>query len=425
MVAVTNASPVKLKSANWSSSPQRVWLRRALFQVHLWVGIALLAYAIVIGLTGSALVFRDEMEHAMWPAVYRVAPVQRSITMQAAVDRIQSDRPGWVLFALRDFNTPGQATTALMRPAVGQLSANYRQVYFDPNTGQVLLDRLRYGGWLGWLANVHEYLLAGATGLIVSGWMAVGLLVLCVTGIILWWPGIQRWTGALMVNPKARWKRLNWELHSVLGFWTCAALIAVTFTGLDFAFPRTIGDVVELATGSSLTPPSTPTISMKRQSPSNGPSVSHPVMNIDQAIEAVRVALPREAPAGYLQLPSTQAGAVQYKATGYYTGSLPFSELVRVTMDARTGAILAYGDTRKESRGSRIEQYFTTVHFGSFGGDGLFGVAIKSVWVMVGVAPVVLAVTGFIMYWNRKLRPAWLRMKRLRASPGLKVVVRG
>lgn len=425
MAAVTNASPVKPNSVDWLSSPQRVWLRRALFQVHLWIGIALLAYAIVIGLSGSALVFRDEIEHAMWPAIYRVAPVERSITMQAAVDRIQRDRPGWVLFALRDFNTPGQATIALMRPAAGKLSANFRQVYFDPGTGQVLLDRLRYDGWMGCLANIHEYLLAGSPGLIVSGWMAFGLLVLCVTGIILWWPGIQRWTGALMVNPRARWKRLNWELHSVLGFWTSAALIVLTFTGLDFAFPDAIGNVVELATGGSVTPPFTPASSVKRQSPSNSGLLSPPVMNIDQAIEAVRISLPREAPAGYLQLPSTRAGAVQYKATGYYNGSLPFSALVRVTIDARTGAILAYGDTRKESRGSRIEQYFTTVHFGSFGGDGLLGVAIKWLWVLIGIAPALLAVTGLIMYWNRKLRPAWLRMKRLRASSGLKAVVRG
>ena len=408
MEAVTKASSVKVKRANWVSSPQRVWLRRALFQVHLWVGVALFAYAIAIGLSGSALVFRDEMERAIWPAVYRVAPVERSVTMQATVDRIQKDRPGWVVFALRDFNTRGQATTALMRPAAGKLTANYRQVYFNPYTGEVLLDRLRYGGWLGWLANLHEYLLAGPAGLIVSGWMAVGLLVLCVTGILLWWPGVQRWMGALMVNPRARWKRLNWELHSVVGFWTCAALIVVTFTGLDFAFPDAIGSMVELATDGTLS------AHVAQPNPQKRTAIlsSAPLMNIDQAIEAVRLVLPREAPAGYLQLPATRAGAAQYKATGYYSGSLPYSELVRVAIDARTGAVVSYGDTRKESHGSRVEQYFTTIHFGSFGGAGLTGLMIKWLWVLVGLAPALLATTGLIMYWNRSLRPAWLRKQR-------------
>jgi uncharacterized iron-regulated membrane protein len=414
LLQTVESVPVNMKTrrANWLRSPQGVWLRRALFQVHLWVGIALAVYAIAIGLSGSALVFRDEMEHAMWPAVYHVTPVKRSITMQAAVDRIQSARPGWVVFALRDFNTSGQATTALMRPVAGKFSANYGQVYFNPYTGEVLLDRLRYGGWLGWLANLHEYLLAGPVGLIVSGWMAVGLLMLCVTGIVLWWPGIQRWRSALMVNPRARWKRLNWELHSVVGFWACAALIVVTFTGLDFAFPDAIGNLVEVVTGGSLSTQDAQSIPQKR-----APAFSNaPLMSIDQAIEAARVALPQDAPAGYLQLPATRTDAVQYKATGYYSGSPPYSELVRVTIDARTGAVLSYGDTRKETRGSRAEQYFTTIHFGSFGGDGLTGVVIKWLWVLVGVAPALLAVTGLIMYWNRKLRPAWLRMQRRRPS---------
>jgi len=415
---VSKVSTGKVIGADWVSSPQRIWLRRALFQVHLWIGIVLAAYAIVIGLSGSALVFRDEMQHAMWPAVYHITPVERTITMQGAVDAIQVARPGWVVFALRDFNTHGQATTALMRPKAGRLSANYRQVSFNPYTGEVLVDRLRYGGWLGWLANLHEYLLAGSVGLVLSGWMAVGLLVLCITGVVLWWPGIKRWRSALVVNPRARWKRLNWELHSVVGFWTCAVLIVVTFTGLDFAFPDVIGSVVEIATGGGFSAPSAQSAPTKRaQSPSR-----FPVMNIDQAIARVRLALPREAPAGYLQLPATLAEGAQYKATGYYSASLPYSELVRIAIDARTGAVLSYGDTRKESRGSRIEQYFTTVHFGSFGGDGLLGLLIKWVWVLVGIAPALLAVTGLIMYWNRKLRPSWLRMQRDKSSSHLKIV---
>ena len=42
--------------------PQRVWLRRLNFQIHLWIGLILTVYLIVIGLTGSILVFREELE---------------------------------------------------------------------------------------------------------------------------------------------------------------------------------------------------------------------------------------------------------------------------------------------------------------------------------------------------------------------------
>ena len=45
----------------WLRQPQRVWLRRATFQIHLWVGLILGLYVVVLSLTGSALVYRNEL----------------------------------------------------------------------------------------------------------------------------------------------------------------------------------------------------------------------------------------------------------------------------------------------------------------------------------------------------------------------------
>jgi uncharacterized iron-regulated membrane protein len=49
------------------SSPQVSWLKRALFQVHLWLGIAIGLYVLFITITGSAVVFRREMDRALCP----------------------------------------------------------------------------------------------------------------------------------------------------------------------------------------------------------------------------------------------------------------------------------------------------------------------------------------------------------------------
>jgi uncharacterized iron-regulated membrane protein len=387
-------------------SPQQMWLRKALFQVHLWVGVAVAAYALVIGLTGSALVFREEMERAMWPGLYHVEPAARQMSLDQAVRRIEAERPGWRPFALRDFSQPGQATTVLMQRMNAAPTPNYRMVSFNPYTGQVLQDRLRYAGWLGLMGNLHVYLMSGQPGLIVSGAMALGLLVLCLTGLVLWWPGVARWIAALTLNPRARWKRLNWELHSVVGFWGCAALFAVTFTGVDFAFPNQVGRIVALVVEGKWSDAGSSTAA-RRYVVTNAS-----LMTIDQAIEAARRALPQAAPGGYLSLPANAKS--NYKVTGYYEHALPYSELVRVSLDGRTGKVLSYDDTRNEPRGSRVEQYFTTIHFGSFGGGGFLGVLVKCLWVLLGLVPALLAVTGLLMYWNRQLWPAWLKRKRAR-----------
>src|SRR5580704_14804048 len=45
----------------WVRRPQRLWLRRALFQVHLWVGIGLGLYVLVISISGSLVVYRPQL----------------------------------------------------------------------------------------------------------------------------------------------------------------------------------------------------------------------------------------------------------------------------------------------------------------------------------------------------------------------------
>src|SRR5580698_6390939 len=45
----------------WVRQPQKIWLRRALFQVHLWSGVTLGLYILMISVTGSVLVYRNEL----------------------------------------------------------------------------------------------------------------------------------------------------------------------------------------------------------------------------------------------------------------------------------------------------------------------------------------------------------------------------
>ena len=45
----------------WLRQPQSVWLRKALFQVHLWSGIGIGIYVVLISISGSILVFRNEL----------------------------------------------------------------------------------------------------------------------------------------------------------------------------------------------------------------------------------------------------------------------------------------------------------------------------------------------------------------------------
>ena len=45
----------------WVRQPQSVWLRKALFQIHLWSGIGIGIYVLLISVSGSILVYRNEL----------------------------------------------------------------------------------------------------------------------------------------------------------------------------------------------------------------------------------------------------------------------------------------------------------------------------------------------------------------------------
>lgn len=49
--------------------PRKLWIRRALFQVHLWLGVLLSLYVAVIGLSGSVIVWEDEIHAHAYPHV--------------------------------------------------------------------------------------------------------------------------------------------------------------------------------------------------------------------------------------------------------------------------------------------------------------------------------------------------------------------
>ncbi len=88
-----------------------------------------------------------------------------------------------------------------------------------------------------WLVDFHTNLLAGSVGRLVNGVGAVSLLLLCFTGAVIWWPGTRHWRRALTVQWSGRFPRLNWDLHSALGFWCFPFVLMWGVSGVYLVFP--------------------------------------------------------------------------------------------------------------------------------------------------------------------------------------------
>lgn len=142
----------------WLYHPERCRVRNAFFQIHLWLGGVVGMYIVLMSVSGSLIVYRNEL-----------------FEMGFSVERI---------------------------------------------------------------VDLHANLLTGSTGRFVNGIGAICLTLLCLTGGVIWWPGTKHWRRSLTVEWRAHFARINWDLHSALGFWCFAMVFVWGFSGIYFSFPQ-------------------------------------------------------------------------------------------------------------------------------------------------------------------------------------------
>jgi len=225
----------------WVRQPQNIWLRRALFQVHLWSGIAIGLYILLITVTGSVLVYSNELYRAATPP---------SIISKGSGPRLTDDQlkeaatrlyPGYRVVNLGRARDLDQAVDVWLRRG-----GEVRKRLFDPRSGSDLCESVPTGIRLvSKLIDLHDNLLAGPTGRKVNGVGAIAVMVLAATGLVIWWPGIRTWRRSLTLHRGLGWKLLTWRLHSVIGFWSLGFTLVFAVSGAYLGIPQPFQDLAD------------------------------------------------------------------------------------------------------------------------------------------------------------------------------------
>jgi len=218
-----------------------LWLRRALFQVHLWTGIGVGLYIVVVCVTGSVLVYRNELYRAVTP---------RPILVVAAGERLSDDElkeaaagayPGFQVTNVFRARNRNQAVDVWLKRG-----PETRKRLFDPYTGKDVGESVPRGILLvSWLLDLHDNLLLGPSGRVFNAVGGLLVTVIGLTGLMIWWPGIQNWRRSLTVRRRVGWKRFNWDLHSAIGFWGLLFVLMFGITGAYLGLPDAFAAVVE------------------------------------------------------------------------------------------------------------------------------------------------------------------------------------
>jgi uncharacterized iron-regulated membrane protein len=330
----------------WLKRPQNVWLRKALFQIHLWTGIGVGIYVLAISISGSAIVFRNEIYNAYSPKPTILNTSGPRLTKDQLKGAAHRAYPAWAITFVWEAKRPDQAIEIWFEKNHSQ-----KQRLFDPYTGQDLGPAVPASiRTVAWLSDLHTNLLGGEKGRKINGVGSMLLTLLCISGLVIWWPGVTNWKRAFTVQWKANWKRVNFDLHSAVGIWMFAFVFMWGITGIYVVWPTPFQKKINQFWPLDY-------YRLVSEAPSPAPEVGAP------AVKFITVA--DEQPAPDPPRPRRRRPPPHY------------------------------------STGDKIIRWFTYLHFGNFAGP-----KTKTLWVVLGLAPVALFITGVLMWWNRVLSKA-------------------
>jgi uncharacterized iron-regulated membrane protein len=373
----------------WLDEPRRVAARRWCFQVHMWAGVIAAAYVMVSCITGTLLVFREELSSLTAP---RYGDHAAGIGPDRAMITLADAAPGFRVGSLVLPRASGDGYGAYV---IGRGRYAYAEV--DPATGALTRIVTRENSWWRFLEDLHNNLLTGRTGRVVNGVGGVAVALLALTGAVIWWPGRRRVSRAVRVDWRARWPRRLWDLHSVTGVVLLPLVFVIAVTGAYFTWPqifrRGVAAVLPVA---------------PREAPLRLDDVAgREPARISTLIAAARAAVP-DARVASVQIPG--AAGQPFRAFMLRDGQTrqPFADVVVLhPITADVVRVERYAD---RPAGERLLRWMGPLHGGHFGGAW-----VGLLWVVAGVGMTLLAATGLAVWWNRTVRPR-LRAREVAGS---------
>ncbi|WP_223608258.1 PepSY domain-containing protein [Chryseobacterium sp. OSA05B] len=372
-------------------------------KLHLWFGLSVGIIVFIVSLTGTLYVFKDEIQNslrkeAMYVKEITASPLSIAILKEKvslelnekfplnAVE-ISLDKNRSYRFSYYEKNKKGWNYFEEVK--INKL------VYVDQYTGKILAVYNEKYNFFNILKYIHWSLLLNSEwGKYVVGIPTVLFIFMLITGIVLWWPK----------NKKARkgrfwfswenvktWKRKNYDLHNVLGFYASFFALLISITGIYFAYPY-VKNTFNLALSGSLEQPKEKEIKSPDSLMAKNPSV------YDLTAQETRKLY---AHSSSFRIPlngkNKKGKELKNIPVTIYGEEGRFSERSSLVFDNYSGKLLAEKPHQKLNNAEKYANANYDIHTGSY--FGLFG---KILWFITGLICTSLPVTGFLVWWGKQ-----------------------
>lgn len=365
-------------------------------KIHLWLGLSSGLIVLMLSVTGCIYVFSQEIsDYLRQDAIYTEQASGKFLPIASLWKSTQQKiGSGKQITSATLYNDPGK-TVAFMCYKGGEGSyfyfgniENYYTIYTDPYKGEVIrvydeeLDFFQIIKGLHW-----SLLLSTPIGQVIIGWATFIFVVMLITGIILWWPknkAARKQRFKFQWKDSTKWRRKNYDIHSIFGFYISAIAIIIAFTGMVWAFTW-FQSLVYVAGAGTVNPPE---IIYEKSALGNGDK--------DNALNAAYSTAKKmhsDADAISMSLAADSTGVInayiqQNKGTYYVSHAMQF--------DQYTGKLLRERNHNEKNFGEKLIGANYDIHVGA-----ILGFPGKILAFIASFICGMLPVSGFLLWWGR------------------------
>jgi len=239
----------------------RQWLTR----LHRWSGLFLLAFLLVAGITGGVLSFRWEIDRAINPHLFLVAPHAESMSYKALIDVVEQRFPDAIVSNVAIPKSSQDAAIVYIKSRMDahaahihvpgmKSSVEFNQIFVNPHSGEILGQRSTTRFVPTWenfvpdIARLHLSLFLDEVGAWLMGVSALVWFFTTFMGLVLTWPAAWRslrsWKPLMSLRMKRGSYKLNYDLHRTVNLIMLPILVVVAFTSIYLNLPGLVRPVV-------------------------------------------------------------------------------------------------------------------------------------------------------------------------------------
>lgn len=364
--------------------------RQLMNDLHLWLGIGSSIVLFIVCLTGTIYTFKSEIQSMMAPEMYKLTEVRDEVlpinelmehvevTYQGKVQRVsianQQDKPYVFSIGFKDKEKKNET------------------VYLNPYTKEVVgSGKGPADEFFMTVFKLHRWLLLESEiGRPIVGVATIIFVFLSISGLILWFPkkikGWKSFKPGFKIKFKARWKRINHDLHNTLGFYTLLIVVIMSLTGLCWSF-EWYKDGLSKVLGTKV-------FGGRNEVKPESTFVDSKTITLEEALDIANKELPFTARTISISIPKDSVGS--YEINKNDLARFNESATDRVFIDQYNGSVLKKEIFSDKTVGEKISASIKPLHLGD-----IYGKFSKTIYFIVCLIATTLPVTGIFIWLNK------------------------